>query len=91
VTVARNIAGQAENGRAGFIPFQPVMVSPFLVPVWVAGLFTPFRRAATISFRFLPLTYLALALVYLVGDGKAYYLARLYAALLGFGALSTVK
>ena len=37
LTVAGNIAGSAEGGRAGFIPFQLVMVSPFLVPVWVAG------------------------------------------------------
>jgi Dolichyl-phosphate-mannose-protein mannosyltransferase len=90
-TVARNIAGQAESGRAGFIPFQLVMVSPFLVPVWVAGLFAPFRRAAARSFRFLPLTYLVLALVYLVGDGKAYYLASLYPALLGLGALPVAE
>jgi len=91
VTVARNIAGQAEGGRAGFIPFQLVMVSPFLVPVWIAGLLAPFRRAATRSLRFLPLTYVALALVYLVGDGKAYYLAGLYPALLGLGALPTAE
>jgi hypothetical protein len=89
VTVARNIAGQAENGRAGFIPFQLVMVSPFLVPVWIAGLLAPFRRAALRPLRFVPLTYLGLALAYLVGDGKAYYLASLYPALLGLGALPT--
>ena len=91
VTVARNIAGQAESGRAGFIPFQLVMVSPFLVPVWIAGLLVPFRRTAMRALRFLPLTYLALALVYLVGDGKAYYLASLYAALLGLGALPVAE
>ncbi|MEO9177057.1 MAG: glycosyltransferase family 39 protein, partial [Gaiellales bacterium] len=38
VTVAGNIAGSAEGGRAGFVPFQLVMVSPFLVPVWIAAL-----------------------------------------------------
>ena len=46
LTVAGNIGGSAEGGRAGFIPFQLVMVSPVLVPVWVAGLLAPFRRAA---------------------------------------------
>jgi Dolichyl-phosphate-mannose-protein mannosyltransferase len=89
VTVAQNIAGKAESGRAGFIPFQLVMVSLFLVPVWIAGLLAPFRRAALRPLRFLPLTYLGLALAYLVGDGKAYYLASLYPALLGLGALPT--
>ena len=37
--------------------------------------------------RFLPLTYAVLAVVYLVGNGKAYYLASLYPALLGLGSL----
>jgi Dolichyl-phosphate-mannose-protein mannosyltransferase len=91
VTVAGNIAGSAEGGRAGFIPFQLVMVSPFLVPVWIAGLRVPFRRASLRSLRFLPLTYLGLALAYLVGDGKAYYLASLYPMLLGIGALPTAQ
>jgi len=89
VTVAGNIGGSAEGGRLGFLPFQLVMVSPILVPVWVAGLLAPFRRPALRALRFLPLTYLALAVVYLVGDGKAYYLAGLYPALLGLGALPT--
>jgi 4-amino-4-deoxy-L-arabinose transferase-like glycosyltransferase len=88
-TVARHIAGQAEGGRTGFVPFQLVMVSLFLVPVWVAGLLAPFRRVVMRHLRVVPLTYLALALVYLVGDGKAYYLASLYPALLGLGALPT--
>ena len=46
MTVAHNIAGSAEGGRIGFIPFQLVMVSPFLVAVWIAGLLAPFRRTA---------------------------------------------
>ena len=83
LTVARNIAGSAEGGRAGFIPFQLVMVSPLLVPVWVAGLLAPFRRAGLRQLRFLPLTYGLLAVAYLVGNGKAYYLASLYPLLLG--------
>jgi hypothetical protein len=87
VTVARNIGGSAEGGRAGFIPFQVVMVSIFLVPVWVAGLLLPFRRAELRLLRFLPLAYLGLAGAYLIGNGKAYYLASLYPALLGLGAI----
>jgi 4-amino-4-deoxy-L-arabinose transferase-like glycosyltransferase len=89
LTVARNIAGSAEGGRAGFLPFQLVMVSPVLVPVWAAGLLAPFRRAGWRQLRFVPITYAALAVVYLVGDGKAYYLASLYPALLGLGAIPT--
>ena len=43
------------------------------------------------SLRFLPLTYLGLAVVYLIGDGKAYYLASLYPAVLGLGAIPTAQ
>jgi 4-amino-4-deoxy-L-arabinose transferase-like glycosyltransferase len=87
LTVAGNVAGTAEGGRAGFIPFQFVMVSPVLAPVWIAGLITPFRRPALRDLRFLPVVYVALAVLYLLANGKAYYLASLYPALLGVGAL----
>ena len=87
LTVARNIAGSAEGGRIGFIPFQLVMVSVVLVPVWVAGLAAPFRRASLRALRFVPATYALLGVAYIVGDGKAYYLASLYPVLLGIGAL----
>jgi 4-amino-4-deoxy-L-arabinose transferase-like glycosyltransferase len=91
LTVAHNIAGSAEGGRVGFVPFQLVMVSPVLVPVWVAGLVAPFRMPAWRHLRFVPLTYLLLAVLYIAGDGKAYYLASLYPALLGLGAVPTAR
>jgi hypothetical protein len=91
IAIAHNIGGSAEGGRAGFIPFQLVMVSIFLVPVWIAGLLLPFRRQAMRGLRFLPLAYLGLAAAYLVGDGKAYYLASFYPALLGLGALPAAE
>ena len=89
LTVARHIAGSQEGGRAGFLPFQLVMVSPVLVPVWVAGLLAPFRRPGWRRLRFIPVTYVALAVLYLAGDGHAYYLASLYPLLLGLGAIPT--
>ena len=89
LTVAGNIGGSAEGGRIGFVPFQLVMVSPLLVPVWIAGLLAPFRRAALRGLRFVPLTYAVLAVAYIAGNGKAYYLASLYPVLLGVGALPT--
>ena len=87
LTVAGNVAGTAEGGRAGFVPFQLVMVSPLLVPVWIAGLLAPFRRTSLRSLRVIPLAYAMLAVAYVVGDGKAYYLASLYPALVGLGAI----
>jgi hypothetical protein len=88
LTLAANIGGSAEGGRAGFIPFQLVMVSPVLVPVWVAGLVTSLR-GADLRLRFIPVTYFVFAVAYLVGNGKAYYLASLYPVLLGIGAVPT--
>ncbi|MDQ6779266.1 MAG: glycosyltransferase family 39 protein [Actinomycetota bacterium] len=89
LTVAGNIAGSQEGGRAGFVPFQLVMVSVFLVPVWIAGLLAPFRRAGWRDLRFVPVTYAVMAVLYLAGDGHAYYLASLYPLLLGLGARPT--
>ncbi len=86
LTVAGNIAGSQEGGRAGFFPFQLVMVSPLLVPVWVAGLRAPFRHAGWRRLRFVPITYATMAVLYFVGNGHAYYLASLYPLLLGLGA-----
>jgi hypothetical protein len=91
LTVAGNIAGSAEGGRVGFVPFQLVMVGPLLVPVWVAGLLAPFRMPAWRNLRFVPLIYVLLALAYIAGDGKAYYLASLYPVLLGLGAVPTAR
>lgn len=85
-TVAYNIAGDAEGGRAGFLPFQLVMVSPLLVPVWVAGLAVAWRRFAR-DLRAVAVTYVALGCLYVLGDGKAYYLASLYPLLLGIGGV----
>ena len=91
VTVAGHIAGSQEGGRAGFFPFQLVMVSPFLVPVWVAGLLAPFRRAGWRRLRFIPISYVVMAGLYFVGNGHAYYLASLYPLLLGLGGLPTAE
>jgi hypothetical protein len=91
LTVAGNIAGSQEGGRAGFFPFQLVMVSPLLVPVWVAGLRAPFRRAGWQRLRFVPITFAATALLYFAGNGHAYYLASLYPVLLALGAPATAE
>jgi len=87
LTVARNIGGSAEGGRIGFIPFQLLLVSPVLAPVWVAGLLAPYRRLELRRLRFVPVTYVVLLVAYIAGNGKAYYLASLYPTVLALGAL----
>ena len=89
LTVAGNVAGSAEGGRIGFIPFQLVMVSPVLVPVWIAGLVSSWRNPALRALRFIPLLYGLLLIAYIVGNGKAYYLASIYPTVIGIGAVPT--
>jgi 4-amino-4-deoxy-L-arabinose transferase-like glycosyltransferase len=89
VTMARQIAGgDDQGGRLGFLPFQLVLVSPFLAPVWVAGLVRLFRGTEGRPFRAFGVMYLVLAAGYLATGGKAYYLAGAYPVLLASGAIA---
>ena len=71
-----------------FLPFQLVLVSPVLVPVWVAGLVVLWRDP---RLRALALAYPLLAAVFLLTGGKPYYLAGLYPLLLAAGAAPAVR
>ena len=79
--------GGEEGGRAGFIPFQIVLVGPLLVPVWLAGLVGLLRAEGWRRYRCFGVAYLALVVIMLATSGKAYYVAGFYPLLLGFGSL----
>lgn len=84
--MTRIIAGEGDvGGRLGFLPFQLLLISPLLVPLWVAGLVRLLRAG---PFRFLGVAYVLLAVLYLVSGGKPYYLAGAYPALLAAGAVA---
>ena len=74
-----------------FVPFQLVLVSPGLVPVWVAGLVVLLRSADLRPYRFLAVAYLMLVGVFLFTGGKPYYVAGLYPVLLAAGSLPTQR
>ena len=74
-----------------FLPFQVVLVSPGLLPIWVAGLVVLLRSAALRPYRFLAAAYLVLVVVFLITGGKPYYITGLYPALLAAGALPTLR
>jgi 4-amino-4-deoxy-L-arabinose transferase-like glycosyltransferase len=76
--------------RALLVPYQLVLVSPVLVPVWVTGLVRLFRDDRLRKVRFIAWTYVVLAVVFLVTGGKPYYLAGLYPVLLAAGAEPTL-
>ena len=79
--------GGDQGGRLGFVPFQLLLVSPVLAPVWISGLVWLLRSGPGRPFRFFGIGYLVLAAVFLVAGGKAYYLAGMYPVLLAAGAV----
>jgi 4-amino-4-deoxy-L-arabinose transferase-like glycosyltransferase len=91
LAVGGAVAGSANGGRVGFLPFQLLLVSPVLVPVWLPGVIAPWRRADERMLRAVPFAYLLLLVVYFAADGKAYYLASLYPALIALGALTVER
>ena len=69
------------------LPFQFLLVSPVLAPVWIAGLVALFCRASLRRFEFLAFAWIVLVITFLVTGGKPYYLAGLFPALLAAGAI----
>jgi hypothetical protein len=69
-----------------FLPFQLVMVSPLLVPVWAVGWWRLARDPALRTWRAFAVAYAVLAVLFLLTGGKPYYLAGLYPVLLAAGA-----
>ena len=68
-----------------FVLLQLGLVSPFLVPVWAAGLWRLWRDPDTATWRCFGVAYPLLVVVFLLSGGKAYYMAGLYPILLAAG------
>jgi 4-amino-4-deoxy-L-arabinose transferase-like glycosyltransferase len=73
-----------------FLPFQLVLVSPFLVPVWVLGWWRLARDPALRTWRAFAVAYVLVALLFLVTGGKPYYMAGFFPVLLAAGAPAVV-
>jgi len=89
--VADNLAGggsASSEPRWAFLPFQLLLVSPLLAPVWIAGLIALFRDPGLRDLRFLGWAWVVLAGLFLITAGKPYYLAGMFPLLLGVGSLS---
>jgi hypothetical protein len=89
--VSRSIAeGESASSEAwwAIVPFQLLLISPLLAPVWIAGLVRLFRDPEVRDFRFLAWAWVILAAGFMATGGKPYYLAGLLPALLGSGAVS---
>ncbi len=80
-----------EGGSGGVIPFQILLVSPFLVAFWVAGLVRLFRAPEARPFRGFAIAYLVLVALLIVSSGKAYYAAGLLPVLVAAGGVSAER
>lgn len=89
IDVSQSIAGGGSTSSEAWwaiVPFQFLLVSPVLAPVWIAGLVGLFRDPALRDVRFLAWAWVVLAGVFMASGGKPYYLAGLLPVLLGAGA-----
>jgi hypothetical protein len=68
------------------LPFQLVLVSPLLVPVWALGWWRLARDPQLRTWRAFAVAYVLVAAVFLVTGGKPYYLAGFFPVLLAAGA-----
>ena len=75
--------------RWALVPFQFLLVSPVLAPVWLAGLVALLRRSRLRPFRFFAISWVVLVVIFLATGGKPYYLAGMFPVLLAAGAIET--
>jgi len=87
-TIAAGGSGSSQP-RWALVPFQFLLVSPVLAPIWVAGLLALFARERLKRHRSFAVAWVFLALVFLATGGKPYYLAGMFPVLLAAGAIET--
>jgi hypothetical protein len=88
--IAAGSSGTSES-RWLFLPFQLVLVSIWLAPVWIAGLWRLTHDPAVRTYRAFAVAYALLAILFLVTGGKPYYSAGMFPILLAAGAAPTVR
>jgi dolichyl-phosphate-mannose-protein mannosyltransferase len=85
-SIAHGGSGSSQP-RWALIPFQFLLVSPVLSPVWIAGLVALGRRRRLRPFRSFAVAWVVLVVIFLVTGGKPYYVAGMFPVLLGAGAI----
>jgi 4-amino-4-deoxy-L-arabinose transferase-like glycosyltransferase len=79
------------GGRLVFVALQFVLISPFLVPVCVAGAVALFRRPQWRPYRAIGWAWALVTVGFLLIGGKGYYTAPLLLVLAAAGSVPTVE
>lgn len=73
-----------------FLPYQGVLISPVLVPVWIAGWWRLARSPRLRTWRSFAVAFVVLIGVFVAVGGKPYYLCGMYPVLLAAGSDATL-
>lgn len=90
IEVSRAIAAGGSTSSQPWwavVPFQVLLVSPPLAPIWIIGLVRLFRDPDLRDVRFLAWAWVVLAAVFMATGGKPYYLAGFLPVLIGAGSV----
>jgi len=93
LTVSRAIAAGHSGSSAprwALLPEQLVLISPWLAPVWIAGLVRLLREPALRFARAFGWAWILLAVAFVISGGKPYYPAGLFPVLVAAGAEPTL-
>ncbi|CCH18683.1 ArnT family glycosyltransferase [Micromonospora lupini] len=90
--VAASIADgdSSYSGRLDAFTLQFLIISPYAVPIWIAGLVALLRRPAWRAYRGVGWAWVVVIGIVLVAGGKGYYDAPLLLVLVAAGAVVTV-
>ncbi|WP_328374666.1 ArnT family glycosyltransferase [Micromonospora zamorensis] len=78
------------SGRVDALTLQFVIISPYAVPIWIAGLVALLRRPAWRAYRAVGWAWLVVVGIVLIAGGKGYYDAPLLLVLTAAGVLVTI-
>jgi len=72
----------------GYMLQEALLVGPVSAPLWIAGLWRLATDKSAPGLRAIPIAYAAMAALFVVIHGKAYYLAPIYPTLFAAGAVA---